>query len=81
MNKLRLKFQLWVYGRMRNNLVHRMRANGATWSRINEVLRALGQKQIMKVIHRQDGPLLIFGYAKDGRTIAPLIDNSQKNRR
>lgn len=61
---MKTKIQTWIYRLMRNNLVHRMRANGATWSRINEVLRCLGQQQIIKVLHTDEGTQVKFGEAK-----------------
>lgn len=61
MKKLKFKLQEWLYRKLRNNIVHRMRANGATWSRINEVLRSLKQLQIIKVEYTDAGPLIAFG--------------------
>lgn len=39
-------FQKWVISKLRKNIVARLRANGMTVGKINEVLNYLGQKQI-----------------------------------
>lgn len=61
-NKLWLWIQRGLYRAMRNNLVHRMRANGATWVQINKVLNATGQKHIVKVELTDEGPMVDFAH-------------------
>lgn len=61
MKALKMKIEVWLYGRLRDNIVHRMRANKATWTNINRVLIALKQKQIVRVEYTDEGPLLTYG--------------------
>lgn len=65
MKKLKHKIQRLIYRMMRDNMVARMRVNGHSWSRINNVLRVCGQKQIVKIVHTPNGMLLTYGYLKE----------------
>lgn len=75
MKKLRFKAEWLVYRMMRNNMVVRMRANKATWARINETLRAMGQKQVMSLKRNEgsDTETVIFGWPdlRKGWVIGP----------
>lgn len=58
--KIRKQLAFALYRLLRNDLVRRMRVNGMTWTRINNVLRILGQKQIVRIQRTAKGDLLTF---------------------
>lgn len=43
------KLQEWMYRKLRNNMVLRMRRNGMNFRQVNTVLKNLRQKQITKM--------------------------------
>lgn len=70
--KVRRKVIFIVYRIMREDMVIRMRVNGFTWTRMNAVLRVLGQKQIIKVEKRQHGEILTYANVKQGEKLAQV---------
>ena len=58
---------IWLMYRMlRNDMVARMRMKeGFTWSKVNTVLKACGQKVIIRVETTSKGQMLTFGQWKN----------------
>lgn len=57
-------FIFLLYRCLRANMVLRMKYNGFSWTKINQVLRLLHQKQIVQVIHNPEGMLLKFEHVE-----------------
>lgn len=66
-----------VYRTVRNNLVHRMHANGMSWVNINKVLNSMGQKHVVKVEHTPQGPAVTFA---EPETVTVSRYNERKKR-
>lgn len=60
--KVRRFIKFGIYRMMRTDMVLRMYHNGLSWTKINSVLRVLGQKQVVRVERGATGMRLSFNY-------------------